>query len=229
MGGFVFGQGRVVEIQNIATHYTAMSLTVTFEAFWTTQLNSAERHLDTAWIFVDYAPINNNVVGRLRPAAITDAAVTITTGSSNIVDPPGITNARGFFLNGHGAVPFRATVAVTLSPDLGGTKFNGCIYATDYPPNATIGAGVYDLHGTPPFVVNGDTPGDGVRTYTGCINNLTDFHRLPGDRSFLKSPPSQASPPRPIPYASAIASRPSVLHRTATTEEGRGRRPPTPT
>jgi hypothetical protein len=69
---------------------------------------------------------------------------------------------------------------VALTADLNGTKFNWCAYATDYPPNATDGAGAYVLHGSPPFVVNGDTLGDGVRTYAGCITALTDATGCPG-------------------------------------------------
>ncbi|MDR0667352.1 MAG: hypothetical protein LBF90_01885, partial [Prevotellaceae bacterium] len=173
----VFGQSIEVEIQHLGANYSATPPTVTFEVFWDAAPTSP-RHRDTVWLFVDVQPINpDNSVGAWRPATIT--AVAPPLGAGTVI--PSSLNGRGFYLDGHtGAVPFSSTLTVSLSPDLNGAKFNWCAYASDYPPNATEGAGHYVLHGTPPFVVNGDTLAPGVRAFTGCIDVLTDATGCPG-------------------------------------------------
>jgi hypothetical protein len=172
----LFGQ-RVVEIRNLSANYAATPPTVTFEVFWTTQ-PVQPYHRDTVWLFVDYQPIHSdNSTGAWAPATITAVAPPIGAGTF----VPASLNGRGFYLDGHTvAVPFSSTLTVSLSNDLNGAKFNWCAYVTDYPPNATIGSVAYNLHGTPPFVVNGDTLGAGVRTFAGCITSLTDATGCPG-------------------------------------------------
>ncbi|MDR0729640.1 MAG: hypothetical protein LBF19_05920 [Prevotellaceae bacterium] len=181
----VYGQGRVVQISQIATDYAATPPTVTFDVYWDAAPDVANRHLDTVWVFIDYQPITAHVTGTWQHAVITNASVDIISGTGSIV-PPGIIGGRGFFLNGHGAVPFRAKLTVTLSADLNGTKFNWCAYATDYPPNATPNVDHYILHGTPPFVVNDSTLGADEYTFTGCITSLTDATGCPG---LIPTPP----------------------------------------
>ncbi|MDR2362240.1 MAG: hypothetical protein LBD91_05865, partial [Prevotellaceae bacterium] len=100
------------------------------------------------------------------------------TASGTVI--AGSLNGRGFYLRGTLTPTFSSTVTVALSGLNAGEKFNWCAYVTDYPPNATEGAGHYELHGTTPFVVNGDTLGAGVRAYTGCITSLTDRTGCPG-------------------------------------------------
>ncbi|MDR2436901.1 MAG: hypothetical protein LBD17_02345, partial [Endomicrobium sp.] len=61
----------------------------------------------------------------------------------------------GFYLAGNPSGAFNATVTVTLAAPAD-TKFNACVYASDYPPNATQqSGGGYALRGTPPFIING--------------------------------------------------------------------------
>ncbi|MDR0729280.1 MAG: fibrobacter succinogenes major paralogous domain-containing protein [Prevotellaceae bacterium] len=170
----LFGQGaRVVETRSISVDYNATPPTVTFEVYWNTA-PTPPRHRDTVWVFVDYALITGNTVGPWAPASITNVQI---VGAGTIT----YQTERGFYLDGHGPVPFSSTVTITLSSDLNGKKFNWCAYATDYPPNATAtpGAGHYDLHGTPPFIVN-NTNTVQTREYTGCIDALTDATGCPG-------------------------------------------------
>ncbi|MDR1680795.1 MAG: fibrobacter succinogenes major paralogous domain-containing protein [Prevotellaceae bacterium] len=173
----LFGQGgRKVETRSISVDYAAAPPTVTFEVYWT-EAPTPPRHRDTVWVFVDYALITGNVVGAWVPASITVA--TVSAGDGVVLQPT--LNGRGFYFDGHDYHnACAATLTVTLSSDLTGKKFNWCAYATDYPPNATTGTGHYDLHGSPPFVVNGSPLGAGVRTYTGCITTLTDATGCPG-------------------------------------------------
>jgi hypothetical protein len=171
----VWGQDtRVVEVRNISADYAAASPTVTFEVYWNTA-PTPPRHRDTVWVFVDYQPIAaNGSLGAWTPATPTNPSV---TGGAIV---GGSLNGRGFYLDGDGTGAFSSTVTVPLAGLSSGDRFNWCAYVTDYPPNATIGAGAYDLHGTSPFVVNGASLGAGVRTYTGCITALTDLTGCPG-------------------------------------------------
>jgi hypothetical protein len=85
-------------------------------------------------------------------------------GAGTVV--PASLNGRGFYLDGHtGAVPFSSTVTVTLSSDLNGAKFNWCAYATDYPPNATIGAGEKKV-----YIYN--NPRSGGTGTSGCDRSI---------------------------------------------------------
>ncbi|MDR1681224.1 MAG: hypothetical protein LBS12_05530 [Prevotellaceae bacterium] len=168
-----FGQSRVAEINQLGADYAATPPTVTFEVFWNTA-PTPPRHRDTVWVFVDYQPVGT--LGSWAPATITAAVV--DAGAGTVI--PGTLNGRGFYLDGHaGPVPFSSTLTVTLSSDLTGTKFNWCAYVSDYPPNATLGAGFYELHGTPPIEINGSIT-EPTRRYTGCITALTDATGCPG-------------------------------------------------
>ncbi|MDR1681478.1 MAG: hypothetical protein LBS12_06835 [Prevotellaceae bacterium] len=180
-----FGQGgRVVEIQQLGADYAATPPTVTFRVFWD-NAPTPPRHRDTVWVFVDVQTIaTDGTLGAWEPATLTGAVVDAGAGSIITGTLPG----RGFYLDGHATVPFSSTLTVTLSSSLTGKKFNWCAYVTDYPPNATLGAAHYDLHGTPPFVVNGVSLGAGARTFAGeCITALTDATGCPG---FLPLPPA---------------------------------------
>ncbi|MDR0728809.1 MAG: hypothetical protein LBF19_01620, partial [Prevotellaceae bacterium] len=118
--------------------------------------------------------------------AATITAATVTAGDGEVIQSS--LTGRGFFLNGHNAaLPFNATVTVTLAAPLN-TQFNACVYASDWPPNATLqSGGGYTLKGTPPFIINGaiiepsHTFGAGV-----CITSITDSTGCPG---FVVNPP----------------------------------------
>jgi hypothetical protein len=178
----VWGQSRVVEIEQLSTTYGATP-TVTFRVYWNTPPVGA-KHLDSVWVFVDFQRINaGNVLDSWAAATLTTPA-SVSAGTPSYPFQPA---ARGFYLRGNAAGAFSATVTVALQ-NLAGAKFNWCAYATDYPPNATLGSAHYDLHGTPPFVVNSSTLAAGVRTFSGeCITDLTDATGCPG---ILPTPPT---------------------------------------
>ncbi|MDR1680602.1 MAG: hypothetical protein LBS12_02310 [Prevotellaceae bacterium] len=177
-----FGQTRVAEITHISADYAATPPTVTFKVYWDAA-PTPPRHRDTVWVFVDYQPVGSDgTLGSWAPASLTAAVVDAGTGS--IV--AGTLNGRGFYLKGTPTAPFSSTLTVTLSSDLSGTKFNWCAYVSDYPPNATVGAGFYELHGTPPFEINGSIA-EPTRRYTGCITALTDATGCPG---LIPAPPA---------------------------------------
>ncbi|MDR0668381.1 MAG: hypothetical protein LBF90_07180, partial [Prevotellaceae bacterium] len=145
-----------------------------FHAGWTTA-STQPNNRDTVWLFADVRTVNpDGTSGSWTPARITGA--TITAGNGSIIS--GTLPGRGFFLDGHGFDPLDATITVTLAAPLN-TPFNACVYASDYPPNATEGAGHYVLHGTPPFVVNGTDTVSNTQ-YAGCIDALTDATGCPG-------------------------------------------------
>ncbi|MDR0666986.1 MAG: hypothetical protein LBF90_00005, partial [Prevotellaceae bacterium] len=117
-------------------------------------------------------------------ATITGATTTAGTLSYPVALP-----YRGFYLAGNPAGAFDATVTVTLAAPAN-TKFNVCVYASDYPPNATLqsnGSG-YVLHGTPPFVINGSIrePSYTFNSTGVCITSITDSTGCPG---FVVNPP----------------------------------------
>ncbi|MDR1681677.1 MAG: hypothetical protein LBS12_07850 [Prevotellaceae bacterium] len=170
-----FGQGvSVVRVVQLGADYAATPPTVEFRVYWDAATDS--RHLDSVWVFVDYQPISSTgTVGEWIHARLTSPAA---TAPGTVIPVTG--NSRGFYLRGTPAAGFTSTVTVALEGLTAGDKFNWCAYASDYPPNTTDGAGFYDLHGTTPFVVNGDTLGAGVRTFSDCIDTLTDATGCPG-------------------------------------------------
>jgi hypothetical protein len=87
-----------------------------------------------------------------------------------------VTGYRGFRLETSGNTG-SSTVTATLSLADDVEKFNWCVYAFDYPPNAVLQPdGTYQLHGSPPFTINGDiektTNTFGAGT---CIESITDL------------------------------------------------------
>ncbi|MDR0729195.1 MAG: hypothetical protein LBF19_03605, partial [Prevotellaceae bacterium] len=178
----IWGQS-VVQISNLRQTTGAMP-TLTFEVSWTTRPSSTPNHRDTIWLFADYRTVNpDGSVGAWTSAAIT--AATVTAGDGEVIQSS--LTGRGFFLNGNGYHSFNATVTVTLAAPLN-TPFNACVYASDWPPNATLqSGGGYALKGTPPFIINGaiiepsHTFGAGV-----CITSITDSTGCPG---FVINPP----------------------------------------
>ncbi|MDR0729979.1 MAG: hypothetical protein LBF19_07670 [Prevotellaceae bacterium] len=170
----VWGQAQVVQVEQLSATYGA-NPTVTFRVYWTTPPDGV-RHLDSVWLFVDYLLIENNApVGDWTPATIT-GVVSVSDGTPSY---PVALPYRGFYLQGNPAGAFSSTIAVALD-GLANAKFNWCAYATDYPPNATEAAGHYELHGSPPFLINGVTA-ESSKTYTGgCITVLTDATGCPG-------------------------------------------------
>jgi hypothetical protein len=142
---------------------------VTFRVYWEGGAPDNSSHLDSIWLFVDYQPVaSNGSLGAWTPATLSAPAA---AAPATVVTVLG--NGRGFYLRGTLDPSFSATVTVTLAGPTPGSTFNWCAYASDYPPNAIIGSGAYDLHGTPPFIINGSIT-EPTRQYAGCITSLTD-------------------------------------------------------
>ncbi|MDR1680568.1 MAG: hypothetical protein LBS12_02130 [Prevotellaceae bacterium] len=171
---FATAQGQsVVRVAQISADYAATPPTVSFRVFWDTDPDGIT-HLDSVWLFVDYQTVQpNGLTGAWTPATLVSPAVAT---SGTVIHVAG--NTRGFYLRGTTA-PFSSTVTVALDGLSAGDRFNWCTYASDYPPNATENNGTYDLHGTPPFIINGSTTVAGTQ-FSGCIDALTDATGCPG-------------------------------------------------
>jgi hypothetical protein len=165
LASVVVSAQSTVQILPISATYTT-SPTVKFRVSWTNQ--STANHPPKVWIIIDYDKVENNTAAHnWQPATIT-GTVQKTAGTVSQQ------SARGFFLEGT-TTGFSSDVTVSLSGMP--AKFNWCAFALDYPPNATIKAGGgYDLHGSPPFKVNGVQLGAGITTFGAgtCITSITD-------------------------------------------------------
>jgi uncharacterized protein (TIGR02145 family) len=170
------GQESVVRVAQIGADYIATPPKVTFRVYWDTAPSG--QHLDSVWLFIDYQPIHANGAYGAWTAATLNAPALASGSEGTIATVP--SNTRGFYLYGNPAGSFSATITVGLTGVPSNTRFNWCTYASDYPPNATDNNGYYDLHGSPPFVVNGVRLAAGVATYSGCITSLTDTTGCPG-------------------------------------------------
>jgi hypothetical protein len=153
--------------------------TITFSVGWTTPPSLVPLHRDTVWVFADFQPIDvNGAAGAWKAATFVSSPI-VTGGTGSIVS--GSFNGRGFYLAGSSSGAFASTLTATLTEPVN-TKFNACLYVSDYPPNATVNTGGgYTLHGTPPFVINGS-----IRETTGtfaagtCITSFSDSTGCPG-------------------------------------------------
>jgi hypothetical protein len=163
LGGWGVATAQV-EVTPLSATYTASPI-VKFRVSWSSQ--TAANHLPKVWVIIDYDKVENNVAAHnWQPATITGATATNGTVTQHF--------PRGFFLAG-AQTGFSADVTVTLSGMP--AQFNWCAYALDYPPNATHKAGGgYDLHGTPPFTINGNITAPGKVFAAGtCITSITDL------------------------------------------------------
>jgi hypothetical protein len=181
-----------VSISHMATNYNAKQ--ISFTVSWTVQ-----PYNNQIWVITDYIKVvGASTVGNWSRATVT--AVTKNTGVGTASTVTG--NNRGFCLNTSGSSG-SADVTATLSLANGVDKFNWCAYALNYPPKATIRAGGgYDLHGTPPFRINGNiTESSKILSAGTCIVTLTDATDNP---TFI------------IPAAPSItATSPTICYNTA--------------
>jgi hypothetical protein len=120
------------------------------------------------------AQVSTSGIGSEERALITDVIAIGATAST-------VTGRRGFWLETSGD---NGSATVTATLELGVERFNWCVYAFDYPPNAVSQPdGSYQLRGTPPFTINGDitehsnTFGPGT-----CITSITDATNNPEGR-----------------------------------------------
>jgi uncharacterized protein (TIGR02145 family) len=175
------------------THISNLSLAtgatpaITFDISWTAPPSATPSHRDSIWLFADFRTVNpDGTTGAWTPAGITSA--TIISGAGTLITStlPG----RGFFLDGHGLTTLNATIRITLDAPVN-ERFNACVYASDWPPNAILNAGGgYTLNGSPPFIING-TITEPSRTFGAgtCVTSITDATGCPG---FVVNPPFAA-------------------------------------
>jgi hypothetical protein len=144
-----------------------------------------EQHRTKVWLFVDYRRMKDDVYEADMLHA--DIAEKPTTTSGTVTLEPG--NNKGFWLEGPPTGEFEATVTVPLTVTLAGyaKQFGWCGVAIDRPPFAEPKQGGYELHGTPPFIIQ-TQPGNSASTvsqtstaYDNCIYGLTDKTGCPGE------------------------------------------------
>ncbi|MDR1680235.1 MAG: FG-GAP-like repeat-containing protein [Prevotellaceae bacterium] len=165
-----------VTVNSLAADFAAATPTVTFQVAWPAGSRNC-RHRPQVWVFVDRIPVPAGAADSWTRAAL-DGAPAIASADTAVHLATVAGNSHGFWLHGTGNST-AATLTVPLSTI--SKAFSWCAYAMDYPPNATENSGYYDLHGTPPFVINNDTLPDTERRYSlGCINTLTDATASPG-------------------------------------------------
>jgi hypothetical protein len=165
-----------ITVSGLSSDYAATPPTVRFSVSW--RDNSRDcRHRQAVWLLVDYSPLSGGQPGPWTRARLAGTPVieTATAAGGTIATEAG--NTEGFWLHGlEGAYSATITAPVNVVP---AAIFSWCAYASDYPPNAVATGAVYRLHGTPPFIVNGVSQGS-ARTFSGCINALSDATGCPG-------------------------------------------------
>ncbi|MDR1680510.1 MAG: DUF1566 domain-containing protein [Prevotellaceae bacterium] len=157
---------------------TGATPALTFDVSWAAPPSATPNHRDSIWLFADYRIVNpDGSTGAWTPAGITTATIISGAGTLIASTLPG----RGFFLDGHGLTTLNTTIRVTLDAPTN-ERFNACVYASDWPPNATMNAGGgYTLNGSPPFIINNIIT-EPSRTFGAgtCITSITDATGCPG-------------------------------------------------
>jgi hypothetical protein len=150
-----------VTITPLSVNYNTKQ--VTFSVTWTGAAAN-----DRVWVWVDLCPVTGT-----SPSTFAKAIISEATGSGVVA---GTLNERGFYVNAKGA-----TVTATLDNATG--KFNWCAYGSDFPPNAIQSGSVYNLKGSPPFIItiSSGTVQESSKTFSGgTILALTDATGCPG-------------------------------------------------
>jgi hypothetical protein len=163
-GTFAFAQVSVELMGKTYTDPPQVSFTVSWGA--------KAPYDNKIWVLAQYTKTDASGIGQEDRALITKVSATGATAST-------VTGHRGFWLETSGSNG-SATVTATLGLAPGVEKFNECVYAFDYPPNAVPQCDntSYQLRGSPPFTINGDiiehsnTFGPG--TYITSITDATD-------------------------------------------------------
>ncbi|MDR0694464.1 MAG: hypothetical protein LBF81_04090, partial [Prevotellaceae bacterium] len=145
----LLGIGRLsaqVTVSSMKTDYPAKQ--ISFTVTWDTPAYNNQ-----IWLIVDYIKVEGTSTAGTWSRALVTGATATTTGN---VTASTVSGNRGFWLNASGSSGSSGSANVTATLSLAADKFNWCAYAFDLPPNATpkTGGG-YDLHGTPPFTING--------------------------------------------------------------------------
>jgi uncharacterized protein (TIGR02145 family) len=136
------------------------------QVFFTVSWGTKAPYNNKIWVL---AQVSTFGIGSEERALVTEVSATGATAST-------VTGHRGFWLETSGSNG-STTVTATLSLASGVEKFNECVYAFDYPPNAVWQSdGTYQLRGSRPFIINGNitehsnTFGPGT-----CITSITDL------------------------------------------------------
>jgi hypothetical protein len=136
----------------------------------------------STWVLVEYTTDPSPTSAIMSRATFTDESINPPSAGALAAE------GRGFLLESS------ATITAKLK-DVSG-RFSWCGYAFGDPPNAKLTPdGSYSLHGTPPFIVNGDTLAAGVRTFGPgtCITSITDFTYNPAGNPSLPAVTVNAS------------------------------------
>jgi hypothetical protein len=146
-------------VQLVGSHFDTGAVTFTVDVGAATP----------TWVLVEYTTDPSPTSAIMSRATFTNE--TIIPSDAGTLDAEG----RGFLL----------TSSATLTAKLSGVsgRFSWCGYAFGAPPNAMVNPeGGYTLRGTPPFIVNGVTLADDVKTFGPgtCIESITDFTYNPG-------------------------------------------------
>jgi hypothetical protein len=122
------------------------------------------------WVLVEYTTDPSPNLAIMSRATFTNESITPPSAGTLAAE------GRGFLLTSS------ATITAKLS-GVSDSRFSWCGYALGTPPNAVLQSdGTYQLRGTPPFIVNGVTLADDVKTFGPgtCIESFTDFTYHPG-------------------------------------------------
>jgi hypothetical protein len=122
------------------------------------------------WVLVEYTTDPSPNLATMSRATFTDASC-ISSSTCTLA-----AESRGFLLESS------ATITAKLK-DVSG-RFSWCGYAFGAPPQAKANPeGGYTLHGTPPFIVNGNMEVSAGTFGAGtCIESITDFTYNPAGR-----------------------------------------------
>jgi uncharacterized protein (TIGR02145 family) len=163
----LFGNFASAQVSVELTGKTYTPPQISFTVSW----GSKAPYNNKIWVLSQYTKVSVSGIGPEDRALVTAVSATGATAST-------VTGHRGFWLETSGSSG-SATVTATLSLASGVEKFNECVYAFDYPPNAVWQCdSTYQLRGSPPFTINGDiiersnTFGPG--TYITSITDATD-------------------------------------------------------
>jgi hypothetical protein len=171
----VAASAQVTNVEPVGANYA--NNTVSFRVWWNAGSRDA-MHLSKVWVWVDYIIVNSNNT----TSGNTWTRATVSAASPTASVSYDGSNRQGFWLQGNSG-SYSATVTVQLN--IAETKFNWCAYVSDYPPNAEKQTdGIYQLRGTPPFIITTSSGTTRVNDKnfpgTNCITAITDETGCPG-------------------------------------------------
>ncbi len=159
-----------VSATQVSANYTTQQ--VTFKLTWTGC--NGTTHLNKAWCFVDFQPVDAAGNGGAWQRATISGTPVVVNGTY------AAGNSNGFWVTGTNGQSATVTVKLGNAPGI----FNWCAIATDYPPQATFTSPtVVKFSGTLPFVLSsGVSVTTSAKTYTpaAAFTSFTDKTNAPG-------------------------------------------------